>query len=160
MFPIGSLDPPPFPPGERIAAGCEAGGSPGLVRDTQNRGHCCFCVYSGPRMDDVTPVAVESGSHESSTNRPSLRDNKSDVSIASFADLVQRRRLCLGCRNTGTGAGNIQTEGCASNYFLTSRRGKLRKKFGICRECSKATNSDHCKITAVTLCPARLANKT
>lgn len=23
-------------------------------RDTQNWGHSCFCVYSGPRMDDVT----------------------------------------------------------------------------------------------------------
>lgn len=106
------------------------------------------------------PAAAQSGSHESSVNWPSLRDNKSDVSVAYFADLVQRRRLCLGCRNTGTGARSIQTEGCAFNSFLIPRRGgKLRKKFRMCRECSKVPNFDHCEIKAVILCPARLANE-
>lgn len=84
----------------------------------------------GPGWVMSPPAAVESGSHESSMNRPGLRDNKSDVSTEYFADLVQRRWPRLGCWNTGTRAGDIQSEGCAFNYSLISRwGGKLRKKF-------------------------------
>ena len=101
-------------------------------------------------MDDVTSSSSGKQSHESSMNQSSLRDNKSDVGTACFADLVQRRRLRLGCWNTGTSAGNIQREGSPFNYLLISRwGGKLRKKFQICRECSKAHNFDHSKTMAV-----------
>lgn len=101
-------------------------------------------------MDDVTSSGSGKQSHESSMNLPSLRDNKSDVGTMCFADLVQRRRLRLGCRNTGTSAGNIQREGGAFNYSLRSRwGGKLRKKFQICRKCSKAHNFDHRKTMTV-----------
>lgn len=105
----------------------------------------------GPAWMMSPPAAVESGvSHESSMNRPSLQGNKSGVSLTRFADLVQRHRLCLRCWNTGANAGNMQREGEAFNYFLISRwGGKSRKKSQICRECSKAHNFDHCKITAV-----------
>lgn len=105
----------------------------------------------GPAWMMSPPAAVESGvSHESSMNQPSLRGNKSGVSLTSFADLVQRHRLCLRCWNTGANAGNMQRGGGAFNYFLISRwGGKSRKKSQICRECSKAHNFDHCKIMAV-----------
>lgn len=33
-------------------------------RDTRNRGHCCLCVYSGPRMDDDV-TSSSSGKAES-----------------------------------------------------------------------------------------------
>lgn len=83
-------------------------------------------------------------------NQPSLRDNKSDVGTARFTDLVQRRQLRLGCWDTGTSAGNIQREGSPFNYVLISRwGGKLRKKFQICREFSKAHNFDHSKTMPV-----------
>lgn len=155
------------------AAGSGAGGSPGRARDTQSRGHCCFCVYSGPRMDDVTSSGGGKRSHESSTNRPRLRADKSDVSTAHFADLVQRRQCCRlwggggveGGWDTGTNAGDTQGEGGAFNYLWISRRGgKLRKKFQICRECLKAHNFDHCEILAVTfmchrVCQANLRIK-
>lgn len=142
------------------------GQEPRAGEDTQSRGHCCFCVYSGPRMDDVTSSGGGKRSHESSANRPRLRDNKSDVSTAHFADLVQRRQRCrLGGWDTGTNAGDTQGEGGAFNYLpISGRGGKLRKKFQICRECSKAHNFDHCEITAVTfmcrrVCQANLRMK-
>lgn len=68
---MGALGPPPAPLSKNTAAGCEVGGSPGLARDTQNGGHCCFCIYSGPRMDDVTSSGSGKQSHESSMNRTS-----------------------------------------------------------------------------------------
>lgn len=108
-------------------------------------------------MDDVTSSGSGKRSHESSMNQPSLQDNKSDVGTACFADLVQRRRLRLGCWNTGTSAGNIQREGGTFNYFLISRwGGKWRKKFQICREGPKARNFDHSKTTAVIFMHCRV----
>lgn len=160
LLPMGTLGPPPAPLSKNTAAGCEVGGSPGLARDTQNGGHCCFCIYSGPRMDDVTSSGSGKQSHESSMNWTSLWDNKWRVSIAYFADLVQRRRLCLGCWNTGTDAGDVQREGGAFNYFLISRwGGKLRKKFQIRKSAQRCSTLITVKSGQLFLWAARFANQ-
>ena len=81
----------------------------------------------GPEWMMSPPVAVESGSHESSMNRPSLQDNKSDDSIAYFADLVQRHRLCLRCWYTGIDAGNRRI--CFQLFPDIKMGWRMRKKF-------------------------------
>lgn len=142
----------PFLLSEHTAAGGEVEGSSGLARGIQ-RATAASASVLGPAWMMSPPAAVESGvSHESSMNWPSLRGNKSGVSLTRFADPVQRHWLCLGCWNMGANTGNMKREGGAFDYFLTPRwGGKSGKTSQICGEGSRAHDSDHCKILAVIL---------
>ena len=116
----------------------------------------------GPEWVMSPPAAVESGSHESSMNRPSLRDNKSDVSIAYFADLVRRRRLRLGCRNTGTGAGNIQRRRMCFQLFPDIKTGWQVEEeiFELAGSAQRCATLITVKSRPLFFCSARFADET
>lgn len=48
---------------------------------------------------------------------------------------------------------------CFQVFPDTKTGWQVRKKFRMCRECSKVPNFDHCEITAVILCLPRPANE-